>query len=209
MGVATVELLYNTTNTTVGATVVDVTGSLSGTAFSYTFTTTPNTAFYYWLRATDDSANETTQALGQYTTQDNTAPVIASATQAAGTPAATTIDLTFSVTDNDPAGPSAIYVYQTTSATPPSVATVKASGVAKAGNATTHSFTGLTPGTQYWAWIVGTDASGNDSAVGGFTPASITTASDVTPPTITAFSISAGTDPETQVDIVATVQDSV
>eukprot|EP00873_Tetraselmis_striata_P000203 jgi/Tetstr1/420467/TSEL_011580.t1 len=209
MTVTLVELHVNTTNTIVGATVTDVTGSLSGTAFSYTYTTTPNTALWYWLRVVDDASNETIQAPGSYTTDDTTAPTIASATQAAGTPAATAIDLTFSVTDNDPAGVNAIYVYQSTSATPPDVATVKASGVAKAGTATSHSFTGLAPSTEYWAWVVATDPSGNDTAVTAFTPASVTTAADSTPPSITDFSLAAGADDETEVLITATVSDSV
>ena len=209
MGVATVELHVNTSNTIVGATVTDVTASLTGTSFSYTYTTTANTTLWYFLVAIDDAGNSTTQALGSFTTTDTTAPTITSATQAAGVPAATAIDLSFGATDNDPAGVNAIYVYQSTSATAPSVATVKASGVAKAGNATSHSFTGLTPSTTYYSFLVATDPSGNDTAVTAFTPASITTAADSTPPTISAFSLSAGPDGETQVNVVATVADSV
>lgn len=210
MGVQTVELLVNTSNTVVGATVVDVTVNLSGTSFSLNYSVgTANTTRWFWLRAVDDFANETTQALGSFTTDDVTAPVIASATQAAGTPATTSIDLTFSVTDNDPAGPQAIYVYQSSVATAPDAATVKTSGVAKAGNASTHTFSGLSPNTQYYAWILGRDSSGNESAVTAFTPASLTTAADTSPPTITSFSLAAGTDPESEVLIVATISDSV
>eukprot|EP00873_Tetraselmis_striata_P034695 jgi/Tetstr1/454959/TSEL_041820.t1 len=209
MGVASVALHVNTTNTIVGATVTDVTGSLSGSTFSHTYTTTANTTMYYWLVAVDDGGNSTTQALGSYTTDDTTAPVITSATQAAGTPAATAIDLSFGATDNDPAGVNAIYVYQSTSATAPDVATVKASGVAKAGTATAHSFTGLTPATEYFAWLVATDPSGNDTAVTAFTPASVTAAADSTPPTISSFSLAAGADDETEVLITATIADNV
>ena len=210
MGVATVELHVNTTNTISGATVIDVTASLSGDSLSYTYDLgLANTLRYYWLVAYDDAGNSTTQALGPYTTEDNSAPVIATATQAAGIPAATAVDLTFSVTDNDPAGVQSIYVYHSTSATPPDVATVKASGVAKAGDATSHTFSGLTPATAYYAWVVATDPSGNDTAVTAFTPASITTATDSTPPTISAFSLAAGADAESQILVTATVQDSV
>eukprot|EP00873_Tetraselmis_striata_P009283 jgi/Tetstr1/429547/TSEL_019451.t1 len=209
MGVASVALHVNTTNTIVGATVTDVTGSLTGSTFSHTYTTTANTTLYYWLIATDDAGNSTTQSLGSYTTDDTTAPTVTSATQAAGTPAATAIDLSFGATDNDPAGVNAIYVYQSTSATAPDVATVKASGVAKAGTATAQSFTGLTPATQYYAWLVATDPSGNDRAVTAFTPASVTTAADSTPPTITSYSLAAGGDDETEVLVTATIADSV
>jgi hypothetical protein len=208
MTVSTVELLINTTNTVSGATAVDVTGSLSGTSFSYTYDVgAPNAQRWFWLRATDDASNETTTSLGSYTTEDNTAPTITSATQAAGAPAATAINLTFGATDNDSV--QAIYVYQSTSATTPDVAIVKASGVAKAGTDTTHTFSGLTPSTQYFAWIVARDPSGNDTAVTAFTPASITTAADSTAPTISGFSVTAGSDPEQDVLIVATIADSV
>lgn len=209
MSVATVQLHVSPINTIAGATVTDVTASLSGSSLSYTYTTTPNTTLYYWLVAIDTAGNSTTQALGPFTTDDTTAPTVTSATQAAGTPAATSIDLSFGATDNDPAGVNAIYVYQSTTATAPDVSTVKASGVAKAGTATSHTFAGLTPATQYYAWLVATDPSGNDTAVTAFTPASITTASDSTPPTISAFSLAAGGDAETEVLVVATIADSV
>lgn len=210
MGVATVELLVNTSNTATGATVVDVTASLSGTSLEHTYDVgTANTTRWFFLRATDDSGNETVTSLGAHTTEDNTAPVVTSATQAQGTPAATAVALTFGATDNDPAGVQAIYVYQSTSATAPDVATVKASGVAKAGGDTSHAFAGLSPGTEYFAWLVATDPSGNDTAVTAFTPASVTTAADSTAPTISAFSLSAGSDPESEVTIVATITDSV
>eukprot|EP00951_Prasinocladus_malaysianus_P001808 scaffold12815_cov15-Prasinocladus_malaysianus.AAC.1 len=165
MGIAKVELHVNSSNTLVGATVIDVTSFMSGSTLSYTYNLgLANTTRWYWIVAEDDAGNSTPQALGSFTTADNTAPVIASATQAAGTPAATSIALTFSVTDNDPAGPQTIYVYQSTSATAPDAATVKTNGVAKAGTDTTHTFTGLTPGTTYFAWVMGRDASGNESA---------------------------------------------
>eukprot|EP00951_Prasinocladus_malaysianus_P015283 scaffold117074_cov19-Prasinocladus_malaysianus.AAC.1 len=166
MGIAKVELHVNATNTMVGATVIDVTSFVSGSTLTYTYELgLANTTRFYWLVVEDDAGNSTPQALGSFTTADNTAPVIAAATQAAGTPPATAIALSFSVTDNDPAGPQTIYVYQSTSSTPPDAATVKADGVAKAGTDTAHTFTGLTPGTTYFAWVLGRDASGNESAV--------------------------------------------
>lgn len=183
--------------------VLDVTDSLSGTDFSYTYTTTPNTTLHYWLMAINSSGSATVQALGPYTTQDITAPVVASASLALGNPATSAIDLAFSVTDNDPAGVASVYVFHSTDPAAPDVATVKLNGVEKPGDSTSHTFSDLQPSTEYYAWMVATDPSGNDTAVTAFAPPSVTTAAEVT---ISGFTVATGpADAETQVMISATI----
>lgn len=102
------------------------------------------------------SASFTTAAAGDVTPPTLSAP--------SGTATGTTT-ASGSVTTNEANG--TLYRYASTNASE-SAATIKAAGLTQAVSATgaqAVSFTGLTPGTTYYAHFVHRDAAGNDSAV--------------------------------------------
>lgn len=208
MPVASAFLYVNSTNTIPGTATVEITSGISGSNLTWDYDIgAPNATRYFWVELVDDNANSSITPLGSYVTEDNTPPVVATSTMALGTPATTAIDLSFSATDNDAV--ETIYVWLSTSQTTvPTAAEIKASGQALAGSATSLAKTGLTPATTYYAYIMAKDMVGNESAVQAFTPASLTTNADTTPPTVDSFTLSAGTDAETQVSISLTISDT-
>lgn len=106
--------------------------------------------------AVASSASFTTAAAGDVTPPTLSAP--------SGTATGTTT-ASGSVTTNEANG--TLYRYASTNASE-SAATIKAAGLTQAVSATgaqAVSFTGLTPGTTYYAHFVHRDAAGNDSAV--------------------------------------------
>ena len=210
MGVVYVALLVNTANDLGTATEIDVTSSLapSGGTFSYNVGA-PNALRYYWLKLRDQSANETIESLGAYTTQDNTAPVVSSFTLAQGTTPTSEIDVGLPSSDND-AVQTLYLMVSDTQTTQPTAAEIKASGTALAGTTTSHTVTGLVPGTTYYGWVLARDQVGNESAVVPSVPATLDTAPDVTAPSLDSFSLVATTgSEESSVDITISISDVV
>eukprot|EP00873_Tetraselmis_striata_P022870 jgi/Tetstr1/443134/TSEL_031190.t1 len=122
-----------------------------------------------------------------------------------GTPPTTGLNVTFNVTDNDAV--QTIYVLlNDTQDTNPGPALIKTIGDAFPGGTTSHTYTGLTPDTIYYTWIMAKDQAGNETSVDGFGP--ITTNADSTAPNVDSFSLVAGTDAESQVSISLTISDT-
>ena len=210
MGVVYVALLVNTANDLGTATEIDVTSSLApnGGTFSYNVGA-PNALRYHWLKLRDQSANETIESLGAYTTQDNTAPTVDTFTLAQGTTPTSEIDVTLAASDND-AVQTLYLMVSDTQTTQPTAAEIKASGTALAGTTTSHTVTGLVPGTTYYGWVLARDQVGNESAVVPSVPATLDTAPDVTAPSLDSFSLVATTgSEESSVDITISISDVV
>jgi hypothetical protein len=211
MTVTEAYLYVSATTTRPGTHTVDITSGLGagGTTLAWEYTVgAPNATRYFWVEVRDDNSNSTISTMKTYTTEDNTDPVVTSATMALGTPPTSSIDLSFAATDNDTV--QTLYVWVSDAqTTEPTAAMIKASGSALPGNSTSFTVGGLTPNTEYYAWILAKDAAGNESGVYGFTPASLTTNADTVAPSIDSFSVTSGTDPETQVSINLTLSDTL
>eukprot|EP00873_Tetraselmis_striata_P029486 jgi/Tetstr1/449750/TSEL_036816.t1 len=90
--------------------------------------------------------------------------------------------------------------------TNPGPALLKTIGDAFAGGTTSHTYTGLTPNTTYYTWVMAKDQVGNESVIEG--PITRTTNADTTAPTVDSFNLTAGTDAESQVSISLTISDA-
>jgi len=199
MPVALVELFVSATNSKPAVPVADVTAlALAGQPIVYNVGK-PWALRYFWVRIVDDAGNEKVTELGSYRTQDNTPPVV-DISLALGTPTVSTVNVTYSVTD---ASDQVIenYIHIGTVA-PTTAAAVRATGVEKALNATSHTFTGLQAATQYYVTVLGRDHAGNAT----IQTASITTATDNTPPNLDSYLIRAPTAAEGNVELVAVIQ---
>ena len=208
MVVSSAFLYVNTTNQIPGtATRIDITSGISGSELNWTYSVGPNALRYYWVELVDNNSNSSISPLGPYTTADNTAPTIDSATMALGTPPTTSVELAFEASDNDSV--QTVYVWLSpTQATAPTAADIKASGTALPAGSTSLTETSLSPSTTYYAWIMAKDRVGNESDVQAFVPASITTNADTVAPTVDFSEITAGEDPESQVNISLIISDA-
>eukprot|EP00873_Tetraselmis_striata_P009625 jgi/Tetstr1/429889/TSEL_019754.t1 len=122
-----------------------------------------------------------------------------------GTPPTTSLQVLPDVTDNDAV--QTIYVLlNDTQDTNPGPALLKTIGDAFAGGTTSHTYTGLTPNTTYYTWVMAKDQVGNESVIEG--PKTRTTNADTTAPTVDSFNLTAGTDAESQVSISLTISDA-
>eukprot|EP00873_Tetraselmis_striata_P035071 jgi/Tetstr1/455335/TSEL_042170.t1 len=206
MTISSALLYVNSTNTIPGTSTADITSGISGSCLTWEYDIgAPNAARYFWVELIDDNANSSITPLGVYTTQDNTPPVITARSVSRGTPPTTVLNVTFNVTDNDAV--QTIYVLlNDTQDTNPGPALIKTIGDAFPGGTTSHSYTGLTPDTIYYTWIMAKDQAGNETSVDGFGP--ISTNADSTAPTVDSFSLVAGTDAESQVSISLTISDA-
>lgn len=210
MTVTQVFLGVNTVNDVNTRTETDISVNISGNSLNYTYVVgAPFALRYYWVRLVDGSGNESINPLGAYTTQDNTPPVISAFTLTAGNPSTTEIDVAITATDNDAVQTLYLWVSDTQT-TVPSAVDIKANGVALAGTTTIYPATGLTPNTTYYGWLLAKDNFGNESAVAASTPATLTTAADVTPPVLDSFNLTAtpGSE-ETAVNITLSFSDTV
>ena len=212
MGATEVYILANTTNDLGTATETDVTAELAPSGGTYQYNIgAPNATRYFWIRMRDASDNETIESLGAYTTQDNTPPTVNTFTLAPGSSSVTTeIDVTMAASDND-AVQSLYLLVSDTLTTPPSAAQIKTSGLALGGTTTSHKVSALTPGVTYYGWLLASDQVGNDSPVVASDPPTLTTAPDVTPPTLDEnFTLTASSGAEeTSVDITISISDVV
>ena len=208
MTITAAYLYVSETNSVPASHTVDITSGISGSSLAWTYDVgAPNARRYYWVKLVDSNTNESISSLGSYTTEDNTEPSVGTCTLALGTPPTTSVDLTFSATDNDTV--QTIYIlFNDTQSTDPGAALIKTAGDAYNGTATSHTYSGLSPNTTYYAWILARDAAGNETAVYSFSPASITTNEDTTPPTVDSFTLAAGSDPESEVSITLTISDT-
>lgn len=208
-GVTEAYLFVSETPVRPGTATVDISSGISGSNITWEYTVgAPNATRYYWVEVRDGAGNPTVSAQRTFTTADNTAPTIDTATMALGTPAQSTIDLTFDVSDND-AVQSIFTLISASQSTAPTSAEIKTSGTAHGGNDTSFSVVGLTQNTLYYGWIMGRDRVGNESAVTAFTPATLTTAADTNDPTIVSFSVSTNpASPEDSVLIALEVSDT-
>lgn len=164
---------------------------------------TAKTGYYAHFVHTDlETNNSTTVSSSLFTTLDETAPVLSSASGSAT--GITTADIV--VTTNEADG--TIYWVVTTSATTPSVSQIQAgndhtgSAAVDSGNASvgstgekTGSVTGLTAATTYYGYWVHEDAAGNQSSIaatGSFITDSVT-APVLSSPTDVVFGSTLGT----------------
>ncbi len=203
-------LYINTINNLASATEINASADLAPNGGVYGFNIgAPNATRYFWAKLIDASGNESIHPLGSYTTQDNTNPVISSATMALTTSAeATSVDLAWTTWDNDEV--QTVYVlFNSSQTTDPGAALIKSAGDAYAGTSTGHTYPNLDPATTYYGWILVRDRGGNESYQ-QFTPASITTDADTTAPTLDSYSLTAtlGAE-ESSVDITITISDVV
>eukprot|EP00873_Tetraselmis_striata_P015587 jgi/Tetstr1/435851/TSEL_024739.t1 len=206
MTISSALLYVNSTNTIPGTSTADITSGISGSSLTWEYDIgAPNAARYFWVELIDDNANSSITPLGVYTTEDNTPPVIREVAVLLGTPPTTSLQVLLDVTDNDAV--QTIYVLlndtQDTNAGP---ALLKTIGDAFAGGTTSHIYTGLTPNTTYYTWVMAKDQAGNESVIEG--PITRTTNADSTAPTVDSFSLVAGTDAESQVSISLTISDT-
>jgi hypothetical protein len=164
---------------------------------------------FFWAEITDNAANKTTSSLGSYRTQDTTPPIVTSSL-AAGTPAVSAINLTYTVSDNSDQL-SELWVRAGTAA-PANAQAVRDSGVSKTAavitNAT-HTFSSLTFNTLYYVTVLAVDAAGNAT----METKTLATANDTTTPTLTSYllraPVGAEGSVETDVVIVLVVADVV
>jgi hypothetical protein len=163
---------------------------------------------WFWVKLVDGGGNETIAPLGAYRTVDQTAPSINSWV-AAGTPATTSIVLTYDVTDNSDQL-SELYVSIATTS-PANAATIRSIGVQKTAavvSGATHTFSSLTAGTTYYVSVLATDAAGNST----IETKSLATGTDTTPPSLNSYTLRAPVgaegNPELDVVIVLTVSDA-
>lgn len=211
MGVTQIFLLVNDVNDLVTATETDVSGSLApnGGTFQYDVGA-PNATRFFWVKLRDAAGNETIESLGNYTTQDLTAPTVDTFTLAESSSAPTQeLDVTLAASDNDEV--QTLYLLlSSTQTTAPSAADIKSLGVALPGSTTAHTFTGLDPDTTYYAYAMAKDRVGLESAVIPSNPASVATLPDQIPPSLDSFSLVATSgSEETAVDITISISDVV
>eukprot|EP00873_Tetraselmis_striata_P002511 jgi/Tetstr1/422775/TSEL_013572.t1 len=206
MTISSALLYVNSTNTIPGTSTANITSGISGSNLTWEYDIgAPNAARYFWVELIDDNANSSITPLGVYTTEDNTPPIIREVAVLLGTPPTTSLQVLLDVTDNDAV--QTIYVLlNDTQDTNPGPALLKTIGDAFAGGTTSHTYTGLTPNTTYYTWVMAKDQVGNESVIEG--PISRTTNADTTAPTVDSFSLVAGTDAESQVSISLTISDA-
>eukprot|EP00873_Tetraselmis_striata_P035509 jgi/Tetstr1/455773/TSEL_042570.t1 len=170
MTISSALLYVNSTNTIPGTSTADITSGISGSSLTWEYDIgATNAARYFWVELIDDNANSSITPLGVYTTEDNTPPVITARSVSRGTPPTTVLNVTFNVTDNDAV--QTIYVLlNDTQDTNPGPALIKTIGDAFPGGTTSHTYTGLTPDTIYYTWIMAKDQAGNETSVDAFGP---------------------------------------
>ena len=199
MLVALVELFVSSVNVRPEIPVADVTAlALAGQPIIYNIGK-PWALRYFWVRIVDNAGNEKITDLGSYRTQDNTPPVV-DLSLSLVSPTVSSIQATYSVTD---ASEQVIenYIHITTGTPPTTAAAIRATGVEKAINATSHTFTGLQAATLYHVTVLGRDHAGNTT----IKTVSITTATDNTPPHLDSYQLRAPTAAEGNVELVVVI----
>ncbi|AUF82589.1 fibronectin type III domain-containing protein [Tetraselmis virus 1] len=188
--------------------VYDVTGT-NDTA-SYTKDGLPDGFTYYPFIMVEDSYGNFSEVEGMglspLTTLDVTPPEIQSATIRLGDNPTSSIRADYFVTDNVPVTFD-VWTLIKQDNTTPNVTEMKNNGSQTTSAIAFILTSGLDPGTRYYSWVYAEDGTGNGTAVTPTTPSYIDTIADVNRPVINSATMTAGSNPASQISMSYDVQD--